>query len=54
MPRCTCAVINAAGHDIYLDQPEAFVLELKQFLQYIQVTEQQFISNDPPGMICPA
>lgn len=38
MPHCTHAVIENAGHDIHLDQPEAFVRELKRFLENIQET----------------
>lgn len=37
MPHCTHTVIENAGHDIHLDQPQAFARELKQFLMNIQV-----------------
>lgn len=39
MPHCTHAVIENAGHDIHLDQPEAFLCELRQFLASFQVKE---------------
>jgi pimeloyl-ACP methyl ester carboxylesterase len=32
MPHCTHTIIADAGHDIHLDQPQAFLRELKQFL----------------------
>jgi pimeloyl-ACP methyl ester carboxylesterase len=32
LPQATYTVIEGAGHDIHLDQPEAFLHELKQFL----------------------
>lgn len=32
MPHCTHAVIEGTGHDIHLDQPVAFMHQLKQFL----------------------
>jgi pimeloyl-ACP methyl ester carboxylesterase len=32
MPHCTHAVIENAGHDIHLGQPQAFTQELKRFL----------------------
>jgi pimeloyl-ACP methyl ester carboxylesterase len=32
MPHCTYAIIEHAGHDIHLDQPQAFTRELKRFL----------------------
>jgi pimeloyl-ACP methyl ester carboxylesterase len=39
IPNCTHTIIGNAGHDIHLDQPEAFMHELKQFLMNIRVTE---------------
>lgn len=38
LPHCTHTVIENAGHDIHLDQPQAFMRELKRFLIDIQVT----------------
>jgi pimeloyl-ACP methyl ester carboxylesterase len=32
MPHCTHTIVANAGHDIHLDQPEAFLREIKQFL----------------------
>lgn len=41
MPHCTHAVIENSGHDIHLDQPEAFLRELKWFLMKIKAIEPQ-------------
>lgn len=35
MPHCTYAVIEGAGHDIHLDQPEVFARELNRFLEMV-------------------
>lgn len=32
MPHCTHAFVENAGHDIHLDQPEAFLSQLQQFM----------------------
>lgn len=39
IPHCTHTIIENAGHDIHLDQPEAFMRELKRFLMRVQVPE---------------
>lgn len=36
MPHCTYAIVKGAGHDIHLDQPEAFIREVSQFLSSIR------------------
>lgn len=33
LPHCTQAVIDDAGHDLHLDQPEAFRRQVKRFLE---------------------
>lgn len=35
MSHCTHAIIEGAGHDVHLDQPQAFLQELKRFLDRI-------------------
>lgn len=40
MPHCTHTVIQNTGHDIHLDQPEAFMRELKWFLSVISEPTQ--------------
>jgi pimeloyl-ACP methyl ester carboxylesterase len=41
MPHSTHAVIENAGHDIHLDQPETFLREVKQFLTPLERSRVQ-------------
>lgn len=36
IPQCTYTVVDGAGHDIHLDQPEAFVEEVRNFLAMLR------------------
>lgn len=36
VPQCSYAIIDGAGHDIHLDQPEAFVEEVRNFLAVLR------------------
>ncbi|GIV78008.1 MAG: hypothetical protein KatS3mg050_2402 [Litorilinea sp.] len=51
MPHCTHIVVKGAGHDIHLDQPQAFLQELRWFLQDIGVADT--ISGSEPKSRCP-
>jgi pimeloyl-ACP methyl ester carboxylesterase len=39
MPHASHATIEQAGHDIHLDQPQQFLMEVQQFLESVVVTQ---------------